>query len=46
MVSRFKIFSVDEILVINETVVQTNTKKATKFGLSAFCRESNYAIRV
>ena len=36
MASRFKIFSEDEICAINEAVVQTNTKKATNFGLSVF----------
>ena len=29
MASRFKTFSEDEIWAINETVLQTNTKKAT-----------------
>ena len=34
MASRLKTFSEDEICAINEVVVQTNTKKATNFGLS------------
>ena len=34
MASRFEAFSEDEIWAINEAVVQTNTKKATIFGLS------------
>jgi len=32
MASRFEIFSIDEI----EAAVQTNTKKATNFGLWVF----------
>ena len=36
MASRFEEFSEDEIWAINETVVQTNTKKATNFSLSVF----------
>ena len=36
MASRFEIFSVDEICAINEAVEQTNTTKATNFGLSVF----------
>ena len=36
MASRFETFSEDEIWAINEAVVQTNTKKATNFGLSVF----------
>ena len=36
MPSRFETFSDDEICVINETVVQAITKKATNFGLSVF----------
>ena len=36
MASRFATFSEDEICAINEGVVQTNTKKATDFGLSVF----------
>ena len=36
MAPRFETFSEDEIWPINETVVQTNTKKATNFGLSVF----------
>ena len=36
MASRFETFSEDEICVINEAVVQTNTKKATNFGFSVF----------
>ena len=36
MASRFETFSEDEICAINEAVVQTNTKKATNFGLSVF----------
>ena len=34
--SRFETFSEDEIWAINEAVMQTNTKKATNFGLSVF----------
>ena len=37
MASRFETFSEDEICVINEVVVQENTKKATNFGLSVHC---------
>ena len=37
MVSRFETFSEDEICTVNQkAVVQTNTKKATNFGLSVF----------
>ena len=36
MASRFETFLEDEIWAINEAVVQTNTKKATIFGLSVF----------
>ena len=36
MVSRFETFSEVGICAINEAVVQTYTKKATKFGLSVF----------
>ena len=36
MASRFETFSEDEIWAINEAVMQTNTKKATNFGLSVF----------
>ena len=36
MASRFEKFSEDETCAINEAVVQTNTKKATNFGLSVF----------
>ena len=36
MVSRFETFPEDEICAINEAFVQTNTKKATNFGLSVF----------
>ena len=36
MASRFETFSEEEIFAINEAVVKTNTKKATKFGLSVF----------
>ena len=36
MTSHFETFSEDEICVINKTVVQKNTKKATNFGLSVF----------
>ena len=35
MASRFETFSKDEICALNEAVVQTTTKKATNFGLSA-----------
>ena len=34
--SRFETFLEDEIWAINEAVMQTNTKKATNFGLSVF----------
>ena len=33
MASRFAAFSEDEIWAIDEAVLQTNTKKATIFGL-------------
>ena len=36
MASRSKTFSEDEIWAITEAVVQTNTKKATNFGLLVF----------
>ena len=36
MASPFQEFSEDEIWAINGAVVQTNTKKATNFGLSVF----------
>ena len=36
MASRFETFSKDEICFINVAVIQTNTKMATKFGLSVF----------
>ena len=36
MVSGFETFLEDKICVINEAVVQTNTKKVTNFGLSVF----------
>ena len=36
MASRFETFSEDAICAINEAVAQTNTKKATNFGLSEF----------
>ena len=36
MASRFETFWEEEIFAINEAVVQTNTKKATNFGLSGF----------
>ena len=36
MASRLETFSEDENWAINEAVVQTNTKKATNFGLSMF----------
>ena len=36
MASHFKTFSEDENPAINKAVVQTNTKKATNFGLSVF----------
>ena len=36
MASRFETFSEDEICATNEVVIQTNTKKATNFGLSVF----------
>ena len=34
MASRFDTFSEDEICAIHEIVIQTNTTKATNFGLS------------
>ena len=34
MASRFDTFSEDEIWAIHEIVIQTNTTKATNFGLS------------
>ena len=36
MASRFAIVSKDKIFAINEADAPTNTKKETKFGLSAF----------
>ena len=36
MASRFAIVSKDKIFAINEAAAPTNTKKETKFGLSAF----------
>ena len=36
MASRFETFSEDKICLINVAVIQTNTKKATNFGLSTF----------
>ena len=36
MESHFERFSEDKICVINEEVVQTNTKRVTNFGLSVF----------
>ena len=36
MASHFETFLKDEICVINEAVLQRNTKKATNFGLSVF----------
>ena len=36
MAPRFETFSEDEICAINVAVIQTNTKKATNFGLSVF----------
>ena len=36
MASRFETFSEDGICAMNEAVVQTYTKKATKCGLSVF----------
>ena len=36
MASRLETFSEDEICAINVAVIQTNTKKATNFGLSVF----------
>ena len=36
MVSRFATVPKDEIVAVNEAAVLTNTKKETKFGLSAF----------
>ena len=36
MASRFATVSKDEILSVKETAAPTNTKKETKFGLSAF----------
>ena len=36
MTSRFATVSKDEILAVNEAAVPANTKKETKFGLSAF----------
>ena len=35
MASRFATVSKDEILAVNEAAVPANTKKETKFGLSA-----------
>ena len=36
MASRFATVSKDEILAVNEAAAPANTKKETKFGLSAF----------
>ena len=36
MASRFETFSEDAICAVSEEVVQTNTNKATNFGLSEF----------
>ena len=36
MVSHFKTFLEDGILVINEAIVQRKTRKGTNFGLSVF----------
>ena len=36
MASRFATVSKDEVLAVNEEAAPTNTKKETKFGLSAF----------
>ena len=36
MASRFATISKDEILAIDEAAASANTKKETKFGLSAF----------
>ena len=36
MASRLETFSEDGVCAMNEAVVQTYTKKATKFGLSVF----------
>ena len=36
MASRFAIVSKDEIFAVSEAAAPTNTKKETKFGLSAF----------
>ena len=42
MASRFETFSRDKTWAINEAFVQTNTKKATNFGLLVFT--SGYKI--
>ena len=36
MASRFATVSKDEILAVTDAATQTNTKKETKFGFSAF----------
>ena len=36
MASHFKAFSEDGILVINEAIMQRNTRKGTNLGLSVF----------
>ena len=36
MASHFATVSKDEILAVNKAAAPTNTKKETKFGLSAF----------
>ena len=40
MASRHETFSGNDICAINEEVFQTNTKKATNFGLSVFTGRS------
>ena len=35
--------SKDEILVVNEAAATTNTKKGTKFGLSAFTGRKKFS---
>ena len=48
MASRFTIVSKDEIFAINEAAAPTNTKKETKFGLSAFTGrwEKNFLLNL
>ena len=36
MASRFATVSKDEVLAVNDAATQTNAKKETKFGFSAF----------